>query len=76
MIYATTTDGGLLIGLSERNIELLRQGSPIVKNIPGMPSLIIVAGETEAAIYSELAKHGYITAETRLIMEPKEGSAS
>ena len=76
MIYAKTTDDGLFIGLTERNIELLRAGSPIVKHIPGMPSLFIVAGETEAAIYSELAKHGCITAETRLIMEPKEGSAS
>lgn len=76
MIYAKTTDGGLLIGLSERNIELLREGRPIVKNIPGMPSLFIVAGATEAAIYSELAQHGCINAETRVIMEPEEGAAS
>lgn len=76
MIYAKTTDDGLVIGLSERNIELLRAGHSIVKNIPGMPSLVIIAGETEAAIYSELAKHGCITVETRLIVEPRDGVAS
>ena len=42
MIIAKTEDGALLIGLSEQNLKLLREGKPICKSIPAcrrLPSL-------------------------------------
>ena len=59
MIYASLTNGVLLIGLSRRNLELLLQGRPIYKSAQmGLPQLIVMFGETEAEIMKELAEHG------------------
>lgn len=58
MIYAHMTDGGILIGLSARNLELLKEGRPIFKRIPGAPTLLIVYGETEQHILADLKKQG------------------
>lgn len=68
MIYGKSHDGSLVIGLSERNIELLREGHPIVKELPEMPALLIVYGQTEAEILSLLTEHGLVGNDSRVRM--------
>jgi hypothetical protein len=60
MIIAKMTDGSLLLGLSERNIELLRKGKPIVKDVEGLAKFVIVYGKTEGDIMAELKAHGLV----------------
>jgi hypothetical protein len=61
MLYASTTDGALLIGLSAKNLEKLRAGQPILRHGVGrMPTLRIVFGETEQAIIDMLVKEGVL----------------
>ena len=58
MIVAKTEDGVLIIGLSEKNVQLLREGKPILKlDVPGMPKFVITYGETEQDILDELIAH-------------------
>lgn len=66
MIYARTSDGGILIGLSKLNIERLQQGKPIKRMEEGMPRLRIVYGETEQAIYEMLVAHGVVDKRTMI----------
>jgi hypothetical protein len=59
--------GGLYgFGLSARNVELLKQGKPIVIDMMevGVPDMQIVLfyGETEEAIADELRQHGLLPA--------------
>lgn len=63
MIKATFTTSagkhGLIIGLSKRNTERLLEGKPIHFTMaeignPDIDSIVIVAGETEAKILSDL----------------------
>jgi hypothetical protein len=61
MLYGKTQGGSIVIGLSERNLELLKQGKPIKKECLGvMPDLIIVYGKTEQVIYDMLTQAGMI----------------
>ena len=61
MIIALSSDGGILIGLSEGNLRELRAGHPILKdNIPGFPTIRIMYGETEGAILAELMVAGVV----------------
>lgn len=78
MIKATgrTGDGDalLLLGLSRANTERLLNGDPIKvygQDI-GMPSLVvvIVGGETEAAIQADLTEHGLLDERTNQIRTP------
>jgi hypothetical protein len=63
MIYASLTNGMLLIGLSRRNLELLLQGNPIHKTAQGvLPELMVLFGETEDGIMKQLAAAGVDTA--------------
>ena len=66
MIYASTNDGGILIGLSAKNLELLRAGRPILRDHPGLPVLRIVFGETEQVIFEQLVAAGVLTKATVL----------
>lgn len=60
----TKSDGTpiILLGLSERNLELLRQGRPIsfdcAKDLGLQLSILVVYGKTEDAIRSELVSSG------------------
>ncbi len=62
MIKASLTRGGrqvFVLGLSARNIELLRQGKPIPVNLAelgGKGEVLIMYGETEEDIADELRK--------------------
>lgn len=62
MIYGRTSDGGIFIGLSARNLELLQQGKPILREESNLPTLRIVYGETEQAIMDSLVREGAIDA--------------
>jgi hypothetical protein len=63
MILAEIKDQGILIGLSEKNIEKLKEGHPILKDSP-KGKLVILYGKTEFAILNELKKKGFISKET------------
>jgi hypothetical protein len=75
MIYARKSDGGILIGLSKGNLELLQQGKPILKRHPGMPPLRIVYGETEETIFTMLTAEGVIDAATTIRTYDEGGKA-
>jgi len=60
MILALSSDGGILIGLSEGNLRELRKGNPILKTIPGFPTLRIMYGATEGDILAELMRIGVV----------------
>jgi hypothetical protein len=61
MIYGRTTDGGIIIGLSARNLELLKEGKPIMRPAQGeLPTLRIIYGETEQAIVNMLVQEGVL----------------
>lgn len=60
MILALSSDGGILIGLSEGNLRELRNGNPILKTIPGFPTLRIMYGATEGDILAELMRIGVV----------------
>lgn len=54
MILARLSTGGVLIGLSARNIELLMERKPIYRAVDGLPEITIVYGATEQDIAAEL----------------------
>lgn len=61
MVIAHLENGPWILGLSERNIEKLKEGQPILKSLAqhGGPDvdLLIMYGKTEADIATELKKH-------------------
>lgn len=63
MILAEIKDQGILIGLSEKNIEELKEGQPILKD-SSKGKLVILYGKTEFAILNELKKKGFISEDT------------
>jgi hypothetical protein len=66
MIKARLRGSGLLLGLSDRNLELLRAGQPICFDLSaiGLPSgpCVIMYGKTEEAIAKHLADGGFLPA--------------
>jgi hypothetical protein len=74
-------DGRLIIflGISERNVELLKQGRPIRVDLADMKvapdesigAIALFYGETEGAIVKQLQEGGVITAETIVHTIPK-----
>lgn len=60
MIYAHASDGGIFIGLSAHNLELLKQGKPILRRESNLPILRIMYGETEASILETLVAEGVL----------------
>lgn len=63
MIVAEIKDQGILVGLSEKNIEKLKEGQPIIKDSP-KGKLVVLYGKTEFAILHELKKNGFISEDT------------
>jgi hypothetical protein len=60
VIIAKTESGTLIFGLSRRNIELLMEGRPIMKEAMGdIPRFAIVFGETEQEIFEQLVTEGF-----------------
>jgi len=64
MIKAKTTDRDgypvFIFGLSDGNLELLRQGRPIavdLRELGARGSVVIMWGATEEAIQAEMGKH-------------------
>lgn len=62
MIYGSTSDGGIIIGLSAGNVEQLKIGRPIITRLPGAPVLRIFYCETEEQLFAELEKAGVLPA--------------
>lgn len=65
-----------IMGLSEGNIERLRNGHPIHAElssfVPGLPGAIAVFyGKTEADIEAMLREHGLVGPETRGVVDPR-----
>jgi hypothetical protein len=58
MIFATLTNGAIIIGLSANNVEKLMDGKPIHKKLEGLPEIWVVYGPTEAAILGDLRRAG------------------
>lgn len=70
----------ILLGLSEVNIELLKQGKPIRctrdshgNGIPAGWEIAIMYGKTEQAIMDELRGLGTVTPETKVYVDPRLG---
>lgn len=68
----------LLLGLSRENVRRLQEGQPIhirrVSHGEGVPEgweIVILFGETERAIKSDLEKHGLISPETKIHVDPR-----
>lgn len=63
----THADGSLYaLGLSDRNIELLRQGKPIVVDLAelgGQGRVMLFAGATEDAMLADLRAAGLVPAD-------------
>jgi hypothetical protein len=57
-------------GLTERNLELLKEGKPILVDLAGLgvPSvqITIFYGKDEKTIYQDLKNHGFVSDETKL----------
>lgn len=72
----------LLVGLSRENLRLLRQDRPIVitpETHPGCPQgyeILVMYGETEAAIAQRLRSLGAVTPETTVIAVPKQSDTT
>lgn len=74
---ATLPDGRklVLLGLSSRNLELLRERKPAMINLDelgGANEVVIMWGETEQAIYDEMKGANVIGAETEIRNMPKD----
>ena len=71
----------LILGLSEKNLELIKAGKPLVlserTNAPkgSMPHpnyvLVIISGKDELAIKEMFEKDGLITVDTQIHVDPR-----
>lgn len=58
MVKALGENGEIILGLSSKNLELLRQGKPILVDDAKIgPKIIILWGETEDKIVEKLREH-------------------
>lgn len=65
------------IGLTHKNLELLKDGKPILidgheMGLGDVCKVIVFAGETEEALHNELKERGMIGPETKVNNMPRE----
>jgi len=72
MLKAKSNDGHVLIGLSYKNLELLRAGRPIVIDTAEMyldripPQIFIFAASTEEQMMRDLERAGMVDADAKV----------
>lgn len=66
MLRAITVDGNILIGLTRSSLELLDAGETLVSpGYEGGPDIMLVFGETDAALRAKLRAGGHTHAGTK-----------
>jgi hypothetical protein len=60
MIYGMLEDGNTFLGLSERNIEQLREGKPVHCECVGMPTLVIFSAKTDQDMMDSMVRQGML----------------
>ncbi len=73
MIKAKLNNGDLLFGISAENVNRLKKGQPIVINLKDLGledrKVMIVYGETEQDIMTELINEDHVTTRTKINRE-------